>query len=70
MDRFEPGCVSTNTGPGLDPEVLTSSVEQVGSFMIIGAAIAGLLIVSLLLETVTSQPKSEEQPSSDAERVK
>jgi hypothetical protein len=38
--------------------------------MIIGAAIAGLLIVSLLLETVTSKPKSEEEPSSDAEHVK
>jgi len=28
--------------------------------MVIGAAIAGLLIVSLLLETISSSPKSDE----------
>ncbi len=30
--------------------------------MIIGAAIAGLLIVSLLLETISSPPKSDDAP--------
>ena len=31
-----------------------------GSLMLIGAAIAGLLIVSLLLETISSSPKHDE----------
>ncbi|HML18150.1 MAG TPA: hypothetical protein VK419_14070 [Bryobacteraceae bacterium] len=31
--------------------------EEMGSYMIIGAAIAGLLIVSLFLEMVSSSPK-------------
>jgi hypothetical protein len=42
----------------------------VGSFMLIGAAIAGFVIVSLLLETVSSQPKAKDEPTPDAERVK
>jgi hypothetical protein len=32
--------------------------------MLIGAAIAGLLIVSLFLEMIYSSPKSEEEPPS------
>jgi hypothetical protein len=31
-----------------------------GSYMIVGAAIAGLLIVSLFLEMVSSSPKTSE----------
>jgi hypothetical protein len=37
--------------------------------MIIGAIVAGFLIVSLLLETVTSSPKSDDPVTSDTERV-
>ena len=33
--------------------------------MIIGAAIAGLLIVSLLLETIASSPKSDDHAHLD-----
>jgi hypothetical protein len=33
--------------------------------MIIGAAIAGLLIVSLLLETISSSPKPDNETHSD-----
>ncbi len=32
-----------------------------GSYMIIGAAIAGLLIVSLFFEMISSSPKPSEQ---------
>ncbi len=38
--------------------------------MIIGAAIAGLLIVSLFLEMVSSSPKPSKDHSPDLERVK
>jgi hypothetical protein len=38
--------------------------------MIIGAAIAGLLIVSLFLEMVSSSPKASEEHSRDLEHVK
>jgi hypothetical protein len=38
--------------------------------MLIGAAIAGLVIVSLLLETFTSAPKPVEDRAVDAEHVK
>jgi hypothetical protein len=38
--------------------------------MIIGAAIAGLLIVSLFLEMVSSSPKAAKEHSPDLEHVK
>jgi hypothetical protein len=38
--------------------------------MIIGAAIAGLLIVSLFLEMVSSSPKPSEEHAPDLEHVK
>jgi hypothetical protein len=38
--------------------------------MIIGAAIAGLLIVSLFLEMVSSSPKSSKEHTVDLEHVK
>jgi hypothetical protein len=38
--------------------------------MLIGAAIAGLLIVSLFLEMVSSSPKPNEERRSDTSRVK
>ena len=38
--------------------------------MVIGAAIAGLLIVSLLLETVASSPKTDKERGSDSPDVK
>jgi len=38
--------------------------------MLIGAVIAGLLIVSLLLETLTSSPKHVEETQQDLPTVK
>jgi hypothetical protein len=38
--------------------------------MLIGAAIAGLLIVSLFLEMVSSSPKPNEKSRSDVRRAK
>jgi hypothetical protein len=38
--------------------------------MIIGAAIAGLLIVSLFLEMVSSSPKRSEEHTPDLKHVK
>jgi hypothetical protein len=38
--------------------------------MLIGAAIAGLLIVSLFLEMVSSSPKRHEEPTPELEHVK
>ncbi len=38
--------------------------------MLIGAAIAGLVIVSLLLETLSSSPKAAEKHGPDGEHVK
>ena len=38
--------------------------------MLIGAAIAGLLIVSLFLEMVSSSPKRVEEPSQELGHVK
>jgi hypothetical protein len=43
--------------------------EEIGS-MIIGAAIAGLLIVSLFLEMVSSSPKRSEDHSHELGHVK
>ena len=37
--------------------------------MIIGAVIAGLLIVSLLLETISSSPKPDDTPHSEKKIV-
>jgi hypothetical protein len=41
-----------------------------GSVMLIGAAIAGLLIVSLFLEMVSSSPKPNNESPSDTGQVK
>ncbi len=38
--------------------------------MLIGAAIAGLLIVSLLLEALSSSPKTTKEPGPDSRLVK
>jgi len=37
--------------------------------MIIGAVIAGLVIVSLLLETISSSPKSDKPAHTDTKQV-
>ena len=37
--------------------------------MVVGAVIAGLLIVSLFLETLSSSPRSEQDTPPDAEKV-
>jgi len=38
--------------------------------MLVGAVIAGLLIVSLFLEMVSSSPKARQEGTSPAQRVK
>ncbi len=38
--------------------------------MLIGAVIAGLLILSLFLQMVSSSPKVNEEPVRDAQQVK
>ncbi len=38
--------------------------------MIIGAAIAGLLIISLFLEMIASSPKKSEERQAEAEHIK
>jgi hypothetical protein len=50
--------------------VRDSKKETREQAMIIGAAIAGLLIVSLFLEMVSSSPKANEEHSRDLEHVK
>ena len=44
------------------PGVLKKRQEEMEKEMLIGAAIAGLLIVSLFLEMVTSSPKPSKEP--------
>jgi hypothetical protein len=44
--------------------------EEIGVPMIIGAVIAGLLIVSLFLEMVSSSPKPSEERHPDVQSVK
>ena len=43
---------------------------EMGSLMLIGAVIAGLLIVSLFLEMVSSSPKSHQEGHTRAHSVK
>jgi hypothetical protein len=55
---------------GLESRVHQENADSEGSLMLIGAAIAGLVIVSLLLETFTSSPKPVEDRAVDTENVK
>jgi hypothetical protein len=48
---------------------LTNRQERDGTHMIIGAAIAGLLIISLFLEMIGSSPKPSEERQTDAQPI-
>ncbi len=55
---------------GLEARVHLQPQEGMGSPMIIGAAIAGLLIVSLFFEMISSSPKAHEEQPVRAKTVK
>jgi hypothetical protein len=48
----------------------TAGSRKTGIYMMIGAAIAGLLIVSLFLEMVSSSPKNSGERQAGLRRVK
>jgi hypothetical protein len=54
----------------LAASVLNKKQKEMGSYMIIGAVIAGLLIISLFFEMIGSSPKPNEEHQAEARQVK